>query len=168
MNISALYRILLSVVLPILLFSCFAAKDYERPEIIDQAAFRTDSLPHDTLSIANLPWKEVFTDPILQGYIMDGLDNNIDIRIAIQQIAKSEAFFKQGKAAKYPTLQGNAQYTHQELSENSQFGAQFSELDIYQLSGNLSWEADIWGRIRSQKRAFEALLFADRSGTSGG
>lgn len=32
----------------------------------------------------------------------------------------------------------------------------FSSVDQYELSGNLSWEADIWGKIRSQKRAFEA------------
>ncbi|MGB7395602.1 MAG: efflux transporter outer membrane subunit [Pricia sp.] len=156
MNLKMLYRIILTLAVPVLLSSCFAAKDYERPEIVDQAGFRTDSLPQDTLSIANLPWKEMFTDPILQGYIEEGLANNIDIRIAIQQIARSDAFFKQGKAGFYPTLQGNAQYTRQEISANSQFGAQFSSLDIYQLSSNLSWEADIWGKIRSQKRAFNA------------
>lgn len=157
MKIGTLHRLILTVGVPILLSSCFAAKDYERPEIIDQAGFRTDSLPQDTLSIANLPWEEMFQDPILREYIEEGLTNNIDIRIAIQQIAKSEAFFMQGRAGFYPTLQGNGEYTHQELSENSQFGAQFSTLDIYQLSGNLSWEADIWGKIRSQERAFNAI-----------
>ncbi|HDZ15529.1 MAG TPA: TolC family protein [Pricia sp.] len=156
MKMRIFYRIFLTLAIPVVLSSCFAAKNYERPDIVDQSGFRTDSLPQDTLSIANLPWNEVFKDPLLQGYIEEGLANNIDIRIAIQQIAKSEAFFKQGRAGFYPTLNGNAQYTHQELSDNSQFGAQFSKLDIYQLSGNLSWEADVWGRIRSQKRAFDA------------
>src|SRR5690606_29359161 len=78
---------------------------------------------------------------------------NIDIRIALQQIVAAEAYLKQGKAGYYPTLSGNALYTHQELSGNSQAGG---SLDLYELSGNLSWEADIWGKIRSTDRAFQA------------
>ncbi|HPE83550.1 MAG TPA: efflux transporter outer membrane subunit, partial [Aequorivita sp.] len=47
--------------------------------------------------------------------------------------------------------------THQELSKNSQFGSFFNgSIDQYELTGNLSWEADIWGKIRSTKRAGEA------------
>lgn len=142
---------------PVLLSSCFAAKDYERPDVVNEAHFRTDSLPQDTLNIATRSWRTLFTDPILQDYIVEGLENNIDIRVAMQQILASQAYFKQGKAGYYPTLSGTAQFNRQYLSENSQFGEFFSgHLDTYQLSGSASWEADIWGKIRSQKRAFGA------------
>ncbi len=156
MNITRVYRLLFIGVLPMLLVSCFAAKNYERPEVVNEAYFRTDSLPQDSLSMAAVPWAELFTDPILQGYIEEGLKENIDIRIALQRILAAEAYVKQGKAGFLPTLQGSAQYTHQELSGNSQFGGQFNALDQYQLSAGLSWEADIWGKIRSNKRAFQA------------
>src|SRR5690606_24772217 len=92
----------------------------------------------------------------LQNYIEEGLTNNIDIRVAIQQIRIAEAYVSQGKAGYFPTLSGNAQYSHQEFSSGGQFGGLVSSLDQYQISGNLSWEADIWGKIRSTDRAFQA------------
>ncbi|PVW15253.1 efflux transporter outer membrane subunit [Marixanthomonas spongiae] len=141
----------------LILQSCFVAKEYSRPEtVVETEYYRTDKLPQDSLSLASVSWKELFTDAQLQNYIEEGLQNNIDIRIAIQQISAAEAYLKQGKAGYFPTLNGNATYTRQELSENSQFGGQFSSLNQYQLSGGLSWEADIWGKIRSNKRAFQA------------
>ncbi len=136
--------------------SCFVAKDYDQPEVVKEEAYRTDNIPQDSLNMANISWTEMFTDPVLQEYIEEGLQNNIDIRVALQQIIAAEAYLKQGKAGYLPTLEGNATYTHQELSANSQFGGFFSSVNQYQLSANLSWEADIWGKITSQKRAFEA------------
>jgi len=136
--------------------SCFVAKDYEQPEVIEEANYRTDEIDQDSLNMATVSWKDMFTDPILQDYISKGLENNIDIRVAMQQINAAEAYVKQGKAGYLPTLGANATFTHQELSQNSQFGSLFSSLDQYQLSADLSWEADIWGKIRSRKRAFDA------------
>ena len=138
--------------------SCFVAKTYERPQVEEtQNLFRTDALPTDSLSMANMSWKELFTDPYLNQYIEEGLQNNIDIRIAIQQILVAEAYVKQGKAAYFPSLNGKASVTHQELSKNSQFGSFFNgSIEQFEITGNLSWEADIWGKISSNKRAFEA------------
>ena len=81
----------------------------------------------------------------------------MDIRIAIQQMIAAEAYAKQGKAGYLPTLSVGPHYTHQEYSENSQFGSIFNGgLDTYDITANLSWEADIWGKIRSNKRASQA------------
>nr|WP_246516160.1 efflux transporter outer membrane subunit [Aequorivita echinoideorum] len=143
-------------VLPFLLVSCFAAKTYERPEVVEEANYRTDSIPQDTLTIARLSWKVLFTDPTLQSYIEEGLKNNIDIRVALQQIRIAEAYVRQGKASYFPTLSATAQYSHQEFSSGGQFGGLISSLNQYQVNGDLSWEADIWGKIRSNDRAFQA------------
>ncbi|MGY8916302.1 MAG: TolC family protein, partial [Flavobacteriales bacterium] len=158
MKSSRILKYLFIAIAPLLLVSCFAAKEYVRPQeaVVTADYYRTDQLSKDSLSLATISWKELFTDPVLQSYIEEGLANNIDIRIAIQQILISEAYVNQGKSGYYPTLSGTAQYSHSELSNNSQFGAQFNKLDQYQLSGGLSWEADIWGKIRSNKRAFQA------------
>lgn len=137
--------------------SCFVAKDYSRPEaVVESQQFRTDQLPQDSLTIATMSWKEIFTDPILQNYIEEGLNKNIDIRIALQQMAIAGAYVKQGKAGYFPTLNGTARATHQELSESSRFPSQGSSINQYEISGGLSWEADIWGKIRSTKRASDA------------
>ncbi|MDD2674927.1 MAG: efflux transporter outer membrane subunit [Flavobacterium sp.] len=139
--------------------SCFVAKEYDRPELKTENLYRNEIVSTDTISLANVAWENVFTDPILQGYIKKGLENNLDIKIAMQNIAAAEASMKQGKAGYFPTLSAGADWTHQELSKNSQFGAllQDRSTNQYQLTGNLSWEADIWGKIRSNKRAANAV-----------
>ncbi|MFD2551373.1 efflux transporter outer membrane subunit [Bizionia sediminis] len=139
--------------------SCLVSKTYERPNLESETEnlFRTDALPTDSVSMAELSWKEVFTDPYLKQYIEEGLQNNIDIRVALQQILASEAYLKQGKAGYLPTVNASASVTHQELAKNSQFGSFFNgAIDQYDAVASLSWEADIWGKIRSNKRAFQA------------
>ena len=138
--------------------SCFVAKEYDRPELKTENLYRNEIVSTDTISLANVAWENVFTDPLLQGYIKKGLENNLDIKIAMQNIAAAEASMKQGKAGYFPTLSAGADWTHQELSRNSQFGAllQDRSTNQYQLTGSLSWEADIWGKIRSNKRAANA------------
>ncbi|MEO9954895.1 efflux transporter outer membrane subunit [Nonlabens sp.] len=150
---------LLLLIVMATLQSCFVAKDYVRPELTKEteALYRTENLPTDSVSIANLSWKTMFKDPYLQQYIEDGLKNNMDVRIAIQQMIAAQAYAKQGKAGYLPTLNVGPNYTRQEFSENSQFGSIFTGgLDTYDVTANLSWEADIWGKIRSNKRATQA------------
>lgn len=156
---------LLGVVL-ITLQSCFVAKEYDRPELIaNEALYRTDNLPTDSISMADVSWKNLFTDSFLNEYITEGLENNMDVRIAIQQMAAANAYAKQGKAGYFPTLSVGPNYTRQEFSENSQFGSIFSGgLDTYDVTANLSWEADIWGKIRSNKRATQAAYLQSVSG----
>jgi NodT family efflux transporter outer membrane factor (OMF) lipoprotein len=138
--------------------SCFVAKDYKRPELKTADLYRNEVVSTDTTSLANVSWDKIFTDTLLQGYISKGLENNLDIRIAMQNIAAAQATMKQGKAGYFPRLSAGVDWTHQELSKNSQFGAFLEDgsTNQYQLSGNLSWEADIWGKIRSNKRATNA------------
>ena len=152
------HKIGLVVLTATIMQSCFVAKDYKRPELKTENLYRNEVVSNDTLSFANVAWDKVFTDPLLQGYIQKGLVNNLDVKIAIQNIVAAEATMKQGKAGYFPTLSAGADWTHQELSKNSQFGAllQNRSTDQYQLTGNLSWEADIWGKIRSNKRAANA------------
>ncbi|MGY8908399.1 MAG: efflux transporter outer membrane subunit [Flavobacteriales bacterium] len=153
---------LVFVAIAFTLQSCFVAKDYTRPEIEEtENLYRTDNLPSDSLSMADVSWKTLFTDAFLNQYIEEGLQNNIDIRIAIQQIIAAEAYLKQGKAGYLPTINATGSASRSYISGNGQQGAILSSLgtdhiDQFELSGALSWEADIWGKIRSNKRAFAA------------
>ncbi|WP_029511575.1 efflux transporter outer membrane subunit [Croceivirga radicis] len=150
-------KFIVILVLPLVLQSCFVAKNYERPDLETQKLYRTDQLPQDSVSMAQVSWKDIFTDAQLQSHIEKGLTNNLDIRIALQSIISAEAYLKQGKAGYFPTLSATASATRTKNSENSQFGSIFSEaIEQYQLSGTLSWEADVWGKIRSNKRAANA------------
>jgi len=113
-------------------------------------------LPQDSTSIANVSWKEIFTDPILQKHISKALENNLDIRIALQNINSAEAYLRQSKAAYQPTLSVGPGYTFQTQSTNTQTGQLFgsrryiNQLDI---TASLAWEVDLWGKLKSQEKA---------------
>ncbi|TRZ45863.1 efflux transporter outer membrane subunit [Robertkochia solimangrovi] len=157
MKRSQYLRLLVIITIPFLLQSCFVAKNYERPEMETEALYRTDQLDVDSTSLGMVSWKELFTDPILVRHIDTALQNNMDIRIALTQIDAAEAYLKQGKAGYYPTVNYSATATRTDNSENGQFGSIFSGiLTQYEMGLNVSWEADIWGKIRSNKRAYEA------------
>ncbi len=151
-------KLILVAFLPLLLQSCFVAKTYERPTIETENLFRTDQLPKDSVSFASVSYKDLFTDEYLKGYIEKGLENNLDIRIALQNINAAEAYVKQGKMGYFPTLNASATATRTARnSENGQFGSFFTEpYNQFDITGALSWEADIWGKIRSNKRASDA------------
>lgn len=140
--------------------SCFVAKDYKQPDIVqetvDEDLYRTDKIATDSLSMADLSWKDLFKDPVLQEYIEEGLNNNLDIRIALQQINAAEAYLKQGKAGYFPTIGAQAEGMHQKFSKNTPNGAMQSSMDQFELSAGLSWEIDVWGKIRSGERAAKA------------
>ncbi|MCK0156444.1 efflux transporter outer membrane subunit [Cellulophaga sp. F20128] len=160
-------KTILVLLVTLTLQSCFVAKDYTRAELPEtETLYRTDNLPTDSISMADVSWKTLFTDPILKEYIAEGLANNMDIRIAIQQMIAAEAYAKQGKAGYLPTLNVGANYTHQELSKNSQFGSFLTNTstDQYDITANLAWEADIWGKIRSNKRATQAAYLQNVAG----
>lgn len=158
----------LLLIVALTLQSCFVAQDYVRPELKEEteALYRTENLPADSVSIADVSWKMLFTDQYLQQYIEEGLQNNMDVRIAIQQMVAAQAYVKQGKAGYLPSVNVGTNWTHQELSKNSQFGAFLSDTstDQFDITANLSWEADIWGKIRSNKRATQAAYLQSVSG----
>ncbi|NDV41954.1 efflux transporter outer membrane subunit [Flagellimonas sediminis] len=157
MKIQSTYKLIVLLTASLLLQSCFVAKNYSRPELETESLYRTDQLPQDSISMANVSWKDLFNDEQLKSYIAQGLENNLDIRIALQNVVAAESYLKQGKAGYYPTLSGTASFTRTKNSGNSQFGSFFTRpLEQYELSGSLSWEADVWGKIRSNKRAYGA------------
>jgi len=141
-NISKLIVVLIT---SLLLQSCFVAKDYKSPEVKTANLYRTNQVS-DSTSIASISWDKLFTDSFLQQYINEGLTNNYDVQIALESLKAAEATMKQSKKGNLPTLSGNASWLNQSYKSSDNFNQ-------YELSGALSWEADIWGKIRSNKRA---------------
>ncbi len=147
----------LSAIMLLILSSCMTREKYERPkELLSENLFRTDLIPKDSLSIATTSWQEIFTDAVLQKHIQKGLDNNLDIRIALQNIAAAESYLKQSKAAYLPTISVGPNYTFQTQSLNTQFGQIIGArryVNQYDITANISWEADIWGKMNAQQKA---------------
>lgn len=148
----------------VLLSSCTARQKYERPaDAVNGDLFRTDKLVLDSSSLATVSWREIFTDPVLQRHIQQGLENNLDIRLALQNITRAEAYLKQSKAAYQPTVAVGPSYTFQTQSLNTQLGQLGGGTrrynDIFDLSGDVSLDLDIWGRMKAEERARTAEYF---------
>ncbi|KEY17845.1 efflux transporter outer membrane subunit [Kaistella antarctica] len=150
-------KILSIVFSAFVLTSCMTREKYERPtEAINENLFRTDLLPKDSTSMATISWREIFTDPVLQKHIAKALDNNLDVRVALQNISAADSYLKQSKAAYLPTLSAGPNYTFQTQSLNTQSGQLMSARKYgnqFDVSANIGWEADIWGKLRAQEKA---------------
>ncbi len=130
---------------------------YERPEVNTTGLVRdvvsdTDTLAvTDTTTFANLPWRELFTDPKLQALIETGLENNPDLLNAALNVQMAEAQLKASKLAFLPSVSFSPQGT---LS--SWDGSKASK--TYSLPINASWNLDIFGNLLSQKRSTQMFL----------
>lgn len=143
------------------LTACAGRKVYERPNVIDEKLFRADQVPADSLSSANVSWRNIFTDATLQGYINKALSNNLDVRVAMQNVASAQAYLKQSKAAFIPTLSVGANYTRSTNSINVMGGVgERTYNNLWDITGSASWEADIWGKLSAQRRASYASYLA--------
>jgi multidrug efflux system outer membrane protein len=111
----------------------------------------------DSSDIALVPWRELFRDSCLQVIIEKAVSNNPDMQVAIARVKKAEAAFRQSRAEFFPSLNAGFNATYQ--SETGGSGVP----EYYQLFASTSWEADIWGKFRSAKRASLASLMASEA-----
>ncbi len=151
-----------AVFLTILAASCQVTKPYERPAFNTQGLYR-DATSRDTASIANISWKQFFTDTALTTLIARGLEQNPDLRIAVQHIVAAKASLQLNKSAFLPDLSGTLSVKQSKLAFPQGYGI-ISSTTQYDLGLGSSWEADIWGKLRSAKRgALAGLLRTEQA-----
>ncbi len=152
-----IHKIILIFFVSFLVVSCHTRQNYQRAnDVVDEKLFRTDALPKDSVSMANLSWKEIFTDAVLQKHIAKALENNLDIRMALQNIASAESYLKQSKAAYQPTISVGPDYSFNTSSLNTQFGQIVGErryINQFDITANLGWELDLWEKLKGQEKA---------------
>ncbi|PKF74392.1 efflux transporter outer membrane subunit [Chryseobacterium sp. PMSZPI] len=151
-----LKNIILTFVLALGSVSCVSKLAYTEPELQLPEKFQYTATA-DTASIANLEWKQFFNDPTLQGLIEKGIKNNYDLQIALKQVAASQEKLKQAKYMQYPDVGFGVSGQISKPSKNSMNGQSLnlflgqSHVEDYNAAFNLSWEADIWGKIKNQQ-----------------
>jgi NodT family efflux transporter outer membrane factor (OMF) lipoprotein len=114
-------------------------------------------------------WWAKFRDPVLMRLEQQAVAANLDLQTATIKIAESR--FQRGVAASaaLPTLNGNATYTRELLSQNGivSLAKSFSSssqpftvppISIYQPTFDAAWELDIWGHVRRQIEAADAQI----------
>lgn len=149
-------NIFLTFIFAVIIVSCKSKVAYTEPDLQLPEEFRFTATA-DTASVANLEWKEFFKDPTLQGLIEKGINHNYDLQIALKQVESSNEKLKQAKFLQYPEVDFSVAGQITRPSENSFTGQSLkifgfkSYLEDYNAAFNLSWEADIWGKIKNQK-----------------
>lgn len=143
----------------LVLASCKVTKSYQQPVMHTDSLYR-DVVTNDTTTIANLHWNELFTDTILQRLIEEGISHNLNLQIAYTRIQQSQAFYLQSGAAFLPTLNANAGVTENKFSKTQ---SSLNNATQYQVGLSSSWEADIWGKLKSSKRTNLANLLQTES-----
>jgi NodT family efflux transporter outer membrane factor (OMF) lipoprotein len=154
--------VLLGVILSMGFASCGVISNYKAPEIDSQDLFRGEN-PTDTTTIANIPWREYFTDPALQSLIDEGLANNYDLKIAYTRIQQAEAGLLVARSAYFPTIALAGQVSHTQISSNKNGKERVLGYDggnSYGLGFAVQWEADLWGKLSSKSRAQYASLMS--------
>jgi len=157
-NTNSKLKVTIPAFLVFLALSCKVGKEYQRPEVELPKQFNGVSYS-DTSSIADIEWKKFFTSSELQNLIDKGIKYNYDLLIALKRIDIAQARVKQAKVLQLPEV--NFQMTGQvnRPSDNSLNGISTknfigkSYLEYYSAGINVSWEADIWGKLRNQKEA---------------
>ncbi|WP_316848881.1 efflux transporter outer membrane subunit [Pedobacter agri] len=144
------------------LSSCSIISKYESPDVEVKGLFR-DLPDTDTVSIASMPWQQIFTDTILRSLIERGLAQNLDLKVAFARVRQTESYYRQSRVDLYPTLNADMSFTGSRLSEAQGFGIR-TQMKQYNIGVNSSWEADIWGRLSSVKRSNLALLLSSEAG----
>ena len=140
-----------------LLSSCHIYKSYDRPEDITTAGLYRDTvaggdtLVADTANFGNLPWREVFTDPQLQGYIEQALTSSPDIRTAALKVKEAQAPLLASKLAFIPSLTLSPQGTVSSWDKGK-------ATQTYSLPIAASWQIDLFGQLLNQKRQAQANL----------
>jgi multidrug efflux system outer membrane protein len=162
----------LAVVAAVALISgCKVGPHYRRPAVTTPVNFRGSpaATPADPQSLADLQWFEVFKDESLQELIRTALAQNYDLKSAMARVSAARAHLGITEAERYPTVNagsalvsarpaeggiitGAGPLTPTGLTRERTFGSTFLDL--------LTYEVDLWGRVRRANEAATAEFMA--------
>lgn len=148
---------ILSIGILLLSLAACVTKKYEHPAELKTEGMYRDVSSTDTISIADLPTSTLFNDPQLQALIKEGIENNLDLKSAIERMKSAEANLRLSKTAFLPSLNLDLS-----AADNKQSRAALNlpptiniplETQLYRAQLSTSWEIDVWGKLGSAKRS---------------
>ncbi len=142
----------------LLLSSCGIYTNYQRSESlpVDNLYRDVPKVMQDTASLADLSWRELFTDPLLVKWIEAGLEKNSDLQIARLRTEEAQASLRASRLSFLPSVSLTPQG-----SLSSFGGAKPSK--TYSLGGTAEWEIDAFGSLRNAKKGSHAAWEASRA-----
>jgi len=149
----------LACALPLLLTACALGPNYQRPKVEPPPTFRGQSAA-EAASLADQPWWDVFRDPALKDLIAASLLNNFDVRTAAWRVEEYRARAGVAHSGFYPELMPSAYAERGRYSLYQPDGGVTGS--IFGIQAALSWELDLWGRVRRQNEAAGAAYLASK------
>ena len=151
--------LLIAAIVLISISGCKIGPNYKRPQTNLGKQYRFANQA-DTLSFADTSWTKLFRDTVLQNLIKKGLQANFDLRIAFARVNEARAQFKATRAELFPSIgaQGAAAYQNSQIPSGGTV-----EYKDANLVGNLSWELDIWGKLRRAKESARAQMLSQEA-----
>ncbi|MGH9381878.1 MAG: efflux transporter outer membrane subunit [Thermoanaerobaculia bacterium] len=140
-------KILVSLlVLFSLLAGCAVGPRYEQPAVTVPDEIRGQAGEVDAASLADRAWWEIFQDQTLQALIDEALTNAYDVRLAAWRVEEARAQAGIAGSQRFPAVQAGAGWLR---GRQSAFVSPVTDtLELYDANLGLSWEIDLWGRVR--------------------
>lgn len=130
------------------LAGCAVGPRYERPPVTAPAATRGQVGPAEAASLADEPWWEVFQDDALKSLVREALENNYDVRVAAWRVEEFRARAGIARSELFPQVNYQGGWSRQRLSDFSSGVTNAPPVNLYDVNLGLSWEIDLWGRVR--------------------
>jgi multidrug efflux system outer membrane protein len=157
-------------VLALLLSGCAVGPNYKRPDIAVPGDFR-GAAAAATTSLADTKWAELFRDETLNQLIGTALERNFDLRMAAERVEQARSQFGVTRAGQFPFVDVQSQFaaTRQSNIGSIRFAPPGANLSVAytQIGAALSWELDIWGRLRRLTEAARAQFLATEEARRG-
>jgi multidrug efflux system outer membrane protein len=149
------------LILPAILTTagCTLTPDYERPaEVMPSSLGSTTAVQASDLD----KWWERFGDPVLTGLVEEALANNSDLAQSVQRIEQARAALGIARADLWPSLSAEATGARAQTADYALSPGQDDMSSAYKLNALLSYEIDLFGRVRSSSAAAKQDLFASQ------
>ena len=167
---AAFSRAALALTIGSLTAGCAVGPNYERPVLPSPEKFRFVEGPAQAQSLADMPWWQWFDDPTLQAMVREALTNNLDVQLAVARVEEARARAGVSKSYLYPQVDGGFNYGVRQASNTQGQDGTSTDDTTHQSVGygfQLSWEIDLFGKLRRQHESSLALLLASEQARRG-
>ena len=137
------------LVLLALLAGCTVGPDYQRPPIAAPEQIHGQTAPAEAASLADRAWWEIFEDESLKALIDEALRNGYDARLAGFRVEEARAIAGISGSQRWPAVQAGGGWSRGQVAGGRTEG-------LYDVNLGVSWEIDLWGRIRRLNEAARA------------
>src|SRR5499427_8916666 len=155
-------RKLAIVTLAALLAACASVgPDYVKPEVDLPAGWR--DAPADGTKAQEADWWKLYDDPVLDRLVAEALKNNANLALAVARVEEARAIVSVTAADQQPQVSASADRRRTQFSQRAPLpvppGVSTRQSDT-RVSLDVSYELDLWGKLRNATKAARADLLA--------